>query len=95
MLSNNEKLANASQRLTRIARLCSGLREFADALLMQRAGDALDSRAERVSLMTMHAAKGLEFPVVFIVGCEKDLIPLQIEGYFSDPAEERRLFYVG
>jgi DNA helicase-2/ATP-dependent DNA helicase PcrA len=45
--------------------------------------------------MTMHAAKGLEFPVVFIAGCEKDLIPLNRKGAEpADPAEERRLFYV-
>lgn len=94
-LSQNDRLANAWQRLTRIARLCSGLPEFIDELLLQRATDALDARAERVSLMTLHAAKGLEFPVVFIVGCEKNLIPLQLERYVSDPAEERRLFYVG
>ena len=42
--------------------------------------------------MTMHAAKGLEFPVVFIAGCEDDLIPLSRQG--ADPVEERRLFYV-
>jgi DNA helicase-2/ATP-dependent DNA helicase PcrA len=42
--------------------------------------------------MTMHAAKGLEFPVVFIAGCENDFIPLNRQG--ADPAEERRLFYV-
>jgi superfamily I DNA/RNA helicase len=54
--------------------------------------DAYLPRAEKVSLMTMHAAKGLEFPVVFIAGCEKDLIPLKRQG--ADPAEERRLFYV-
>ena len=45
--------------------------------------------------MTMHAAKGLEFPVVFIAGCEKHLIPLSRQGAEpDDPAEERRLFYV-
>jgi superfamily I DNA/RNA helicase len=45
--------------------------------------------------MTMHAAKGLEFPVVFIAGCEDDLIPLNHQGSRqADPAEERRLFYV-
>ncbi len=57
--------------------------------------DAYLPRAEKVALMTMHAAKGLEFPVVFIAGCEKDLIPLKREGHKSvDMAEERRLFYV-
>ncbi len=52
-------------------------------------------RSERVSLMTLHAAKGLEFPVVFIVGCEENILPLHLEGMTSDPQEERRLFYVG
>jgi len=50
---------------------------------------------EKVSLMTLHAAKGLEFPVVFIIGCEQNIIPLNLEGLTSDIEEERRLFYVG
>jgi DNA helicase-2/ATP-dependent DNA helicase PcrA len=45
--------------------------------------------------MTMHTAKGLEFPVVFIVGCEQDLIPYRRPGQGTvDSAEERGLFYV-
>jgi uncharacterized protein (TIGR00375 family) len=60
--------------------------------------DAYLPLAEKVALMTMHAAKGLEFPVVFIAGCENDLIPLKREGSRQDEpidmAEERRLFYV-
>ena len=52
-------------------------------------------RVEKVTLSTMHAAKGLEFPVVFIVGCEEGLIPLRRdEGVSGDLEEERRLFYV-
>ena len=43
--------------------------------------------------MTMHAAKGLEFPVVFICGVEDGLIPFRDRG--ADLEEERRLFYVG
>ncbi|GAA0237217.1 UvrD-helicase domain-containing protein [Cryptosporangium japonicum] len=60
--------------------------------------DALDPRADAVSLLTLHAAKGLEFPVVFIVGCADGVVPLRFPGE-DDPeerlAEERRLFFVG
>jgi len=57
--------------------------------------DAYVSKAEKVSLMTLHAAKGLEFPVVFVSGCEQDYIPLQRSADdVTDVQEERRLFYV-
>ncbi len=49
----------------------------------------------RVSLMTVHAAKGLEFDCVFIVGAEKELFPLYLNSMFpAEVEEERRLFYV-
>lgn len=51
--------------------------------------------ADRVSLMTIHAAKGLEFPYVFIVGMEENLFPSQLSlESRTDLEEERRLFYV-
>jgi DNA helicase-2/ATP-dependent DNA helicase PcrA len=58
--------------------------------------DALGADADAVSLMTLHNAKGLEFPVVFITGLEDGLFPLAKA--YDNPAlleEERRLFYVG
>ena len=69
---------------------------FAEAVTLANEADLWDPRAERISLMTLHAAKGLEFPVVFIVGLEDGILPL----YWGRPdeaslAEERRLFYVG
>ena len=57
--------------------------------------EELEYNVEKVSLMTLHAAKGLEFPVVFIIGCEDNLLPLDLIGMKGDPQEERRLFYVG
>jgi uncharacterized protein (TIGR00375 family) len=80
----------------------SGARAFEDRgvdflahLALEKAQDCYEPAAEKVSLMTMHAAKGLEFPVVFIAGCEDGLIPYRRrKGEQGDFLEERRLFYV-
>ena len=71
------------------------LGDFLEDIALQTAIDQYDPRADRVTLMTLHASKGLEFPVVFIVGCEEGLIPFRRPGMKIDEAEERRLFYVG
>ena len=71
------------------------LADFLEAIALQSETDAYDPRADRVTLMSLHASKGLEFPVVFIVGCEEGLLPYERKGETVDVEEERRLFYVG
>jgi DNA helicase-2/ATP-dependent DNA helicase PcrA len=67
---------------------------FLAAVTLSRDTDLYDHRVEKVALITMHAAKGLEFPVVFIAGCEDDFIPYRSSTRPADLEEERRLFYV-
>ena len=57
--------------------------------------DMYDEKANAVTLMTIHSAKGLEFPIVFVTGCEEDIFPLSPK-FDNDSRleEERRLFYV-
>jgi len=58
--------------------------------------DTYKANVECVNLMTLHAAKGLEFKCVFIAGCEDGLIPYALfRDQHSNPEEERRLLYVG
>ncbi len=54
-----------------------------------------DISVEKISFLTFHAAKGLEFSVVFIIGCEEHILPLDLGELHSNLEEERRLFYVG
>ena len=72
------------------------LERFLSELSLGTEVDTWDARADRISLLTIHAAKGLEFPVVFIPGCENGLLPLTWgKADKSVLDEERRLFYVG
>ena len=80
------------------ARCGDDLERFLGEIATGAEVDALDPRAEAVTLLTLHAAKGLEFPVVFLVGVEDGLLPLRFGGAApsgDDVAEERRLFFVG
>jgi superfamily I DNA/RNA helicase len=71
------------------------LETFLAELALGAEVDTWDPRAERISLLTLHAAKGLEFPAVFVVGCEDGLLPLTWVAGEVDLDEERRLFFVG
>ena len=92
----NERAA-ARELLRPIADACGdNMERFLTEVALGAGIDTWDPRADRISLLTLHAAKGLEFPVVIIAGCEDGLLPLTWGT--PDPAdleEERRLFYVG
>jgi superfamily I DNA/RNA helicase len=69
---------------------------FLSELALGIDADLWDPRADRISLLTLHAAKGLEFPVVFVVGCEDGVLPLHWGSADEESlAEERRLLFVG
>ena len=66
------------------------LRRFLDKTALE-AGDANEVRADGINLMTMHSSKGLEFPLVFIIGMEEQILP----NNEASIEEERRLVFVG
>ena len=103
-----ENTQESLQRRENINQLLIALSEFSDSgkkakledileeLSLISAIDTKDDEKNVVTLMTLHSAKGLEFPIVFLSGCEEDIFPLS--NRFSTDAtieEERRLFYVG
>jgi len=96
----------AGELLGPLARRCGAdVERFRTEISLGAETDALDPRAEAVTLLTLHGAKGLEFDVVFLAGCESGLLPLRLPGYGPaapaardqrvDAAEERRLLFVG
>ncbi len=68
---------------------------FLRAVVLGAGVDTYRPGMESVALMTLHAAKGLEFKCVFLVGCEDGILPYSLFGDKADKDEERRLLYVG
>ncbi|MBN1461024.1 MAG: DNA helicase PcrA [Armatimonadetes bacterium] len=97
------KLENIQELLTATQEYESGAEEpsvadFLENVALLTSADMLEAGVEAVPLMTLHSAKGLEFPVVFLVGMEEALFPLARAAFSDNPLEleeERRLCYVG
>src|SRR5205085_12551217 len=100
-----ERIENVKELITVAAELVSDeegevgltpLDHFLQKAMLVAELDKLGPNADAITLMTLHNAKGLEFPVVFITGLEDGLFPLA-KAYDDPPLleEERRLFYVG
>ncbi len=85
------------ERLVPDRPLPEALAEFLASVALMSDQDTLEGQDDRVVLMTLHAAKGLEFPVVFLAGMEEGLFPHRraLDGGEAELEEERRLFYVG
>jgi DNA helicase-2/ATP-dependent DNA helicase PcrA len=94
-MENIDELVNVIMELEQEEEGAS-LETFLDKVSLVSDVDLYEDKGNRVSLMTLHCAKGLEFPVVFIVGIEEGLLPHYRRGdEIEDLEEERRLCYVG
>lgn len=94
-----ERLGNVSELVAHATRFDElpapdGIAQLLEDAALMGEQDALQRREEAVSLMTIHASKGLEFDAVFVTGLEHGLFPQEREGDDRDNEEERRLFYV-
>jgi DNA helicase-2/ATP-dependent DNA helicase PcrA len=91
---NVQELLNAAQ--TFVAESDEGLlADFLESVALLADVDRMEAGGDMVTLMTMHTAKGLEYPVVFVAGCEENLLPHANSVDEDDKLEEeRRLFYV-
>jgi DNA helicase-2/ATP-dependent DNA helicase PcrA len=98
-MENIEELLNGMKDFVEgqkeIADTTGSLAEFLEDVALSTDLDADKGDADHVALMTIHLAKGLEFPTVFVVGLEEDLFPSAMSmNTRSELEEERRLFYV-
>lgn len=91
--SSMEKLAGMTVFYKTMPEFLKGLKLGVESDLKRCQGKAYQSGA--VTLMTLHGAKGLEFPVVFLCGLQKGLLPFERGTESVEEEEERRLFYVG
>lgn len=97
-LANVGELLNAAHQYDEETQEEASLESFLETSSLVSDVDAVNPDAGRVTLMTLHAAKGLEFPVVYILGVEHNLIPHERSLQANDPREleeERRLLFVG
>ncbi|MHC5122574.1 MAG: ATP-dependent helicase, partial [Planctomycetota bacterium] len=102
-LSNeSEAIENISQLINSAAEYdqraeTPNLTDYLQMIALYSDSDAYDAESGRVSLMTLHAAKGLEFDHAFIIGLEDGILPHErsVYGDSEDLEEERRLFFVG
>jgi DNA helicase-2/ATP-dependent DNA helicase PcrA len=91
---NVQEMANVAQEFDQ--QVGGTLRDFLEQMALMSDVDSLREEANAITLMTLHAAKGLEFPCVFIAGMEEDVFPHARSRYNdSQLEEERRLCYVG
>jgi len=97
--ANVEELVAAARSYDSIAGDEKSLQGFLEQTALVSDTDWLDRSAGQVTLMTLHAAKGLEYPVVFIVGVEDGLLPHERskkdDAGYQEFEEERRLLFVG
>lgn len=97
-IDNLEELDNAIRQFEQERGEEASLQNFLEEIALVSDIDQLDDEENHVTLMTLHISKGLEYPVVFIVGMEEGLFPSAMSFNDSDPRaieEERRLAYVG
>jgi DNA helicase II / ATP-dependent DNA helicase PcrA len=97
-LANVQELVTAASEYDAVAGAETTLSGFLEQTALVNETDSLDTSRGQVTLMTLHAAKGLEFPVVFVMGVEQGLIPHERAVRDGSPAEleeERRLLFVG
>ncbi len=98
--ARQENIAEFINKVVSYEENCEGepsLGEFLEEVALVADIDNMDSDADNVSLMTLHSAKGLEFPIVYMTGLEEGLFPsyMSIEAGSAELEEERRLCYVG